>query len=234
LPIRPEVSNLASERACRSLKIINNTLSTFSSRILEETVSEFSRLPGIGKRTALRLVLHLLKGSQEDSERLGEALVKLHKDIKYCTICHNITEQNICEVCSDQKRDKQVLCIVEDIRDVITIENTQQFSGQYHILGGIISPMDGVGPNDLNIPTLLERIRNGVITEVIIALPATLEGDTTAFFIFKKINQIERPEIKFSTIARGISVGGDLEFADEVTLGRSILQRVPYENSLMK
>lgn len=123
---------------------------------------------------------------------------------------------------------------MEDIRDVIAIENTQQFSGQYHILGGIISPMDGVGPNDLNIPTLLERIRNGVITEVIIALPATLEGDTTAFFIFKKINQIERPEIKFSTIARGISVGGDLEFADEVTLGRSILQRVPYENSLMK
>ena len=214
MPISPEVSNLASEWAGRSFKIINNTLSTFSSRILEETVSELSRLPGIGKRTALRLVLHLLKASKEDSERLGEALVRLHHEVKYCSICHNISEK--------------------DIRDVIAIENTQQYKGHYHILGGIISPMDGIGPNDLNIPTLLERIKNNSITEIIIALPATMEGDTTSFFIFKKINQIDRPELKFSTIARGISVGGDLEFADEVTLGRSILQRVPYENSLMK
>lgn len=234
MPISPEVSNLASEWAGRLFKIINNTLSTFPSRILEETVSELSRLPGIGKRTALRLVLHLLKASKEDSERLGEALVRLHHEVKYCSICHNISEKEVCEVCSDPKRDKQYLCIVEDIRDVIAIENTQQYKGHYHILGGIISPMDGIGPNDLNIPTLLERIKNNSITEIIIALPATMEGDTTSFFIFKKINQIDRPELKFSTIARGISVGGDLEFADEVTLGRSILQRVPYENSLMK
>lgn len=211
-----------------------NKLSNFPSRIVEETVSEFSRLPGIGKRTALRLVLHLLKAQKEDSERLGEALVRLHKEIKYCTICHNISEKDICEVCSDEKRDKQFLCIVEDIRDVIAIENTQQYRGLYHILGGIISPMDGIGPNDLNIPSLLERIKIGAIREIIIALPATMEGDTTSFFIFKKINQTDNQEVKFSTIARGISVGGDLEFADEVTLGRSILQRVPYENSLMK
>lgn len=211
-----------------------NKLSNFPSRIVEETVSEFSRLPGIGKRTALRLVLHLLKAQKEDSERLGEALVRLHKEIRYCTICHNISEKDICEVCSDEKRDKQFLCIVEDIRDVIAIENTQQYRGLYHILGGIISPMDGIGPNDLNIPSLLERIKIGAIREIIIALPATMEGDTTSFFIFKKINQTDNQEVKFSTIARGISVGGDLEFADEVTLGRSILQRVPYENSLMK
>jgi recombination protein RecR len=209
-------------------------LSNFSSKILEETVSEFSRLPGIGKRTALRLVLHLLKADKEDAQRLGESLIRLHKEISFCKVCHNITEKEICDICSDPKRDRQYLCIVEDIRDVLAIENTQQYHGLYHILGGIISPMDGIGPNDLNIPSLLERIRSGTFTEIIIALPATMEGDTTSFFLFKKISQSEHPEVKFSTIARGISVGSDLEFADEVTLGRSILQRVPYENSLLK
>lgn len=214
--------------------IINTSLSTLSSRILEETVAEFSRLPGIGKRTALRLVLHLLKSEKEDSERLGEALIKLRKEIKYCSICHNISESDVCEICNDPRRDKNCLCIVEDIRDVIAIENTQQYKGHYHILGGIISPMDGIGPNDLNILSLLDRVRKGELNEIIIALPATMEGDTTSFFLFKKINQLEQSIIKFSSIARGISVGGDLEFADEVTLGRSILQRVPYENSLIK
>lgn len=214
--------------------IINTSLSTLSSRILEETVAEFSRLPGIGKRTALRLVLHLLKSEKEDSERLGEALIKLRKEIKYCSICHNISENDVCEICNDPRRDKNCLCIVEDIRDVIALENTQQYKGHYHILGGIISPMDGIGPNDLNILSLLDRVRKGELNEIIIALPATMEGDTTSFFLFKKINQLEQSAIKFSSIARGISVGGDLEFADEVTLGRSILQRVPYENSLIK
>lgn len=214
--------------------IINISLSTLSSRILEETVAEFSRLPGIGKRTALRLVLHLLKSEKEDSERLGEALIKLRTEIKYCSICHNISEKDVCEICNDPRRDKNCLCIVEDIRDVIAIENTQQYKGQYHILGGIISPMDGIGPNDLNILSLLDRVRKEELNEIIIALPATMEGDTTSFFLFKKINQLEQSIIKFSSIARGISVGGDLEFADEVTLGRSILQRVPYENSLIK
>lgn len=214
--------------------IINISLSTLSSRILEETVAEFSRLPGIGKRTALRLVLHLLKSEKEDSERLGEALIKLRTEIKYCSICHNISEKDVCEICNDPRRDKNCLCIVEDIRDVIAIENTQQYKGQYHILGGIISPMDGIGPNDLNILSLLDRVRKEELNEIIIALPATMERDTTSFFLFKKINQLEQSIIKFSSIARGISVGGDLEFADEVTLGRSILQRVPYENSLIK
>lgn len=209
-------------------------MSTLSSRILEETVAEFSRLPGIGKRTALRLVLHLLKSEKSDAERLGEALVRLHKEIQYCKQCHNISEKEICEICSDSRRDQQHLCIVEDIRDVIALENTQQYKGHYHILGGIISPMDGIGPNDLNILSLLERIKNEELKEIIIALPATMEGDTTSFFLYKKINQANRPDLKFTSIARGISVGGDLEFADEVTLGRSILQRVPYENSLIK
>ena len=231
MPIRAEVSNLASERASRRFKIINNTLSTFSSRILEETVTEFSRLPGIGKRTALRLVLHLLKASKEDSSRLGEALVRLHSEVKYCSICHNISEKEVCEVCSDPKRDRQFLCIVEDIRDVIAIENTQQYKGHYHILGGIISPMDGIGPSQLNINSLVEKTANGIINEVIMALSATMEGDTTVFYISKRLKDTD---VKISILARGVAIGGELEFADEVTLGRSLINRVPYENTLVK
>ncbi|MBK6445549.1 MAG: recombination protein RecR [Bacteroidetes bacterium] len=206
-------------------------LSTYSSRILEETVAEFSRLPGIGKRTALRLVLHLLKSAPEDSERLGNALVRLRKEIRYCSICHNITERETCAICSNPNRDESVICVVEDIRDVIAIENTNQFHGKYHVLGGIISPMDGIGPSDLAIDSLISRLKEHPVKELIMALSATMEGDTTSFFIFKKIASLQIQEIRFSTIARGVSIGDELEYADEVTLGRSILNRVPYENS---
>jgi recombination protein RecR len=190
-------------------------------------VNELSLLPGIGKRTALRLILHLLKVPPEQSRRLGETLAKLRDEIRYCKICNNITDKDVCNICSDPRRDEGVICVVEDIRDIIAIENTNQFSGRYHVLGGIISPVDGVGPADLEIPGLLERIRNPEIKEIIMALSATMEGDTTAFFLYKKIQQTGNPELRFSTIARGVSVGDELEYADEVTLGRSIMNRIP-------
>ncbi len=209
-------------------------MSTFPSRILEETIGEFARLPGIGKRSALRLALHLLKSPSDDSKRLGNLLLRLREEIVYCKQCHNISEKEICEICSNPKRDKSLICVVEDIRDVIAIENTQQFSGQYHVLGGIISPMEGVGPNDLAIDSLLLRLQSFPSSEVILALSATMEGDTTSFYLFKRIQQLQQVELRFSTIARGVSVGDELEYADEVTLGRSILNRVPYEISLSR
>ncbi len=232
--IQAEVSNLALGAYKEFAHFINTRLSTFSSRILEEAVTEFSRLPGIGKRTALRLVLHLLKVQPEDTIRLGRVISDLRDKIRYCKVCHNITENELCSICSDPRRDDSVLCIVEDIRDVIAIENTQQFRGKYHILGGIISPIDGIGPNDLNIDSMLDRLKQPEIKEMILAFSATMEGDTTAFFIHKKIVQLGRNDIQFSTIARGVSIGDELEYADEVTLGRSILNRVPYENSIRR
>ncbi len=209
-------------------------MSSFSSKILDDAVSEFSRLPGIGKRSALRMVLHLLKMPAEDAGRLGMAIQRLRQDIRYCRICKNISDSDVCSICGNRRRDNSVICIVEDIRDIIAIENTNQFTGKYHVLGGIISPIDGIGPNELNITSLMERLKNPEVKEIIIALSATMEGDTTAFYLFKKITQSGFSGFKFSTIARGVSVGDELEYADEVTLGRSILNRVPYENSLIK
>lgn len=191
-------------------------------------------MPGIGKRSALRMVLHLLKMPAEDAGRLGMAIQRLRQDIRYCRICKNISDSDVCGICGNQRRDNSVICIVEDIRDIIAIENTNQFTGKYHVLGGIISPIDGIGPNELNITSLMERLKNPEVKEIIIALSATMEGDTTAFYLFKKITQSGFSGFKFSTIARGVSVGDELEYADEVTLGRSILNRVPYENSLIK
>ncbi len=217
-----------------SLIYQHTKLSSFPSRILEETIGAFSRLPGIGKRSALRLALHLLKAPSEDSKRLGNLLLRLKEEVVYCKRCHNISEKEICEICSNSRRDSSLICVVEDIRDVIAIENTQQYSGMYHVLGGIISPMEGVGPNDLMIDSLLERLRTSPSSEVILALSATMEGDTTSFYIFKRIQQLEQPELRFSTIARGVSVGDELEYADEVTLGRSILNRVPYDFSISR
>ena len=201
----------------------------FSSKLLEQAVNEMSQLPGIGKRTALRLVLHLLKQPQSQTVALSKALVDLRTEVKFCKSCHNISDSEVCEICSSPNRHKEIVCVVEDIRDVMAIENTSQFKGLYHVLGGKISPMDGVGPSQLNIPTLVEKARGGSIEEIIFALSSTLEGDTTNFYIFKKLQGID---IKTSTIARGIAVGDELEFADEVTLGRSITNRVPFENSL--
>src|SRR5690606_5498039 len=201
----------------------------FSSKLLENAVNEVSQLPGIGKRTALRLVLHLLRQPEQHTLELVEALQALRTQVRYCNNCHNISDRELCEICSSAKRDRSWVCVVEDIRDVMAIENTGQYQGVYHVLGGKISPMDGVGPSDLNIVSLVEKVKLGEIKEIIFALSSTMEGDTTNFYIFK---QLEGYSIETSTIARGIAVGDELEYADEVTLGRSILNRIPFENSL--
>ena len=201
----------------------------FSSKLLEQAVYEVSQLPGIGKRTALRLVLHLLRQSENQTQLLTQALLKLRTEIKFCKNCHNISDVELCEICANPNRDASIICVVEDVRDVMAIENTSQYRGQYHVLGGKISPLDGIGPQDLTIYSLIEKVKSGFVDEVIFALSSTMEGDTTNFYIFR---QLESFNIKTSTIARGIAVGDELEFADEVTLGRSILHRVPFENSL--
>ena len=201
----------------------------FSSKLLENAVNEMSQLPGIGKRTALRLVLHLLRQEASQTTDLAAALVHLKTEIKYCSNCFGISDTAQCHICANTKRDQSLLCVVEDSRDIMAIENTSQYNGLYFVLGGKISPMEGIGPGDLNIAPLVEKLREGVVKEVIFAMSASMEGDTTNFYIFK---QIEGLAIKTSTIARGISVGDELEYADEVTLGRSILQRIPFENAL--
>lgn len=200
----------------------------FSSKLLERAVHEMSQLPGIGKRTALRLVLHLLKQPGERTHFLAESLTQLRDDIKFCTSCHNISDVTLCEICANSSRNQKLICVVEDIRDVMAIENTRQYNGLYHVLGGKISPIDGIGPGQLHIGTLVEKVKSGQIEEVIFALSSTMEGDTTNFFIYK---QIKDYPVVTSTISRGISVGDELEYADEVTLGRSILQRIPLEIS---
>ncbi len=200
----------------------------FSSKLLETAVNEMSQLPGIGKRTALRLVLHLLKQPKEQTTFLSQALTSMREEVRFCVSCHNISDVDLCAICSNEKRDHQIICVVEDIRDVMAIENTGQFRGIYHVLGGKISPIDGVGPNQLNISSLVEKVKSGEVAEIIFALSSTIEGDTTNFYIYK---QIQDCEVISSTIARGISVGDELEYADEVTLGRSILHRVPFEKS---
>lgn len=201
----------------------------FSSKLLEKAVNEMSQLPGIGKRTALRLILHLLKQPKEQTAFLSQALTLMREEIKFCSSCHNISDSSVCEICNNQNRDHKTVCVVEDIRDVMAIENTGQFRGVYHVLGGKISPIDGIGPSQLNINTLIAKVKSKNIKEIIFALSPTMEGDTTNFYIYK---QIQEDDIITSTIARGISVGDELEYADEVTLGRSILQRVPFENSM--
>ena len=201
----------------------------FSSKLLEKAVNEMAQLPGIGKRTALRLVLHLLKQPVMQTSFLAQAITTMREEVKFCESCHNISDVTICEICSNNKRNHFIICVVEDIRDVMAIENTGQFRGIYHVLGGKISPIDGIGPSQLNINTLVKKVKSGNVTEIIFALSSTMEGDTTNFYIYK---QIQDCTIITSTIARGISVGDELEYADEVTLGRSILQRVPFEKSL--
>lgn len=200
----------------------------FSSTLLENAVNEFSKLPGIGRKTALRLVLHLLKQSNNEVEKFGKSMIQLREEIQYCKVCHNISDTEVCQICSNPSRDNQTLCVVENIKDVMSVENTQQFKGLYHVLGGIISPMDGVGPHDLQIESLIERVKNDEVKEVILALSTTMEGDTTNFYIFRKLAPYN---IKITTIARGIAVGDELEYADEVTLGRSIVNRVDFTNS---
>lgn len=201
----------------------------FSSKLLAEAVNEMAQLPGIGRRTALRLVLHLLKQPESQTVALSKALVDLKTEVKFCKNCHNISDTDLCEICANKSRQSNLVCVVEDVRDVMAIENTSQYRGLYHVLGGKINPMDGIGPSQLTIKSLVEKARVGEIEEIIFALSSTLEGDTTNFYIFK---QLEGLNIKTSTIARGIAVGDELEYADEVTLGRSITNRIPFENSL--
>jgi len=202
--------------------------SPFPSILLENAVNEFARLPGIGRKSALRLVLHLLRQDEESVTRFTESVLKLKREVKYCSICHNISDSEICSICADKTRDSSVICVVENIKEVMAIEKTVQFEGLYHVLGGIISPIDGIGPSDLEIASLEERVKAGGIREVILALSATMEGDTTNFYIFRKLQPYG---VKVSIIARGVSVGDEIEYADEVTLGRSILNRTPFDES---
>ena len=198
----------------------------YPSQLLDKAVMEFSKLPGIGRKTALRLVLHLLRQSEDDVEQFTGSLSKMKKEVKYCRVCHNISDTELCPVCADQRRDASTICVVENIQDVMAIENTQQYHGLYHVLGGIISPMDGIGPSDIEIDSLVKRVENGGIQEVILALSSTMEGDTTNFYISRKLQGFD---VKLSVLARGISVGDELEYTDEVTLGRSILNRTPFD-----
>lgn len=200
----------------------------YPSKLLEKAVSEFAKLPGIGRKTALRLVLFMLRQSKEDVDNFGEAITTIRHDVKYCKICHNISDTDVCPICSDERRDASTVCVVENIRDVMAVENTLQYHGLYHVLGGIISPMDGIGPSDIEIDSLAERVAAGNIKEVILALSSTMEGDTTNFYISRRLQQYD---VKISVIARGISVGDELEYTDEVTLGRSIINRTPFENN---
>lgn len=202
--------------------------SQYPSALLENAVNEFAKLPGIGRKTALRLVLHLLRQEDSQVEGFAQALVTLKQDVKYCRNCHNISDSEVCGICSDKSRDASTLCVVENIREVMAIENTTQFKGLYHVLGGIISPIDGIGPSDLQITGLEERVKQGGVKEVILALSATMEGDTTNFYIFRKLHPYD---VKVSIIARGVAVGDEIEYADEITLGRSILNRTPFDES---
>ncbi|HKJ40962.1 MAG TPA: recombination mediator RecR [Sunxiuqinia sp.] len=201
----------------------------FPSRLLENAVNEFAKLPGIGRKTALRLVLHLLKQEKTDVDIFGSSIIQLRNEIKHCQVCHNISDVDTCNICSNPSRNPQEVCVVENIKDVMAIENTQQFNGLYHVLGGIISPMDGVGPSDLEINSLLERVKSGEVKEIVLALSTTMEGDTTNFFIYKKLKDFD---VKISTLARGVSIGDELEYADEITLGRSIKNRLDFESTL--
>jgi recombination protein RecR len=199
------------------------------SKLVENAVNEMAQLPGIGKRTALRLVLHLLKQPLDQTEALAEALATMRKDIQFCTICHTISDEEICGICSNASRDASIICVVEDVRDVMAIENTNMFKGVYHVLGGKISPIEGIGPSQLKITSLVEKVKDGRVSEIIFALSSTMEGDTTNFYIYKQLKDFA---VKMSTIARGISVGDELEYADEITLGRSLLHRIPFETAI--
>lgn len=201
---------------------------SLNSALLENAVAELSKLPGIGEKTALRLALHLLRQGEETAFSLGNAIIEMRKNIRYCSECHNISEEETCEICSDPKRDPSIICVVENIKDVITVESTNEFHGKYHVLGGVISPLDGISPSDLEIDSLVERVKEGKIKEVILALNPTIEGDTTNYYIFRKLAPFD---VEVSLLARGLSIGNELEYTDELTLGRSILNRIPFKDT---
>ncbi len=205
------------------------TLDNFPSKLLENAVAEFAKLPGIGKKTALRLVLYLLKRDAEEVRRFSESMIRLREEVKHCRVCRNISDNDLCNICSNPSRDSRQVCVVENIRDVMSIENTQQYKGVYHVLGGIISPMDGIGPSDLEIDSLIKRVESGEVSEIIFALSTTMEGDSTNFYLYKKLKPFD---ITITTLARGVSIGDELEYTDEITLGRSLINRMPFEQSL--
>lgn len=200
---------------------------SFNSRLLDSAVNEIAKLPGIGRKTALRLALHLLRQPEEVAENLGEAIIKMRQEVGYCHTCHNISESEECPICSDMRRDRSSVCVVENVKDVLAVEATHEHKGLYHVLGGLISPAEGVGPSDIEIDSLVERVASGTISEIILALSPTMEGDTTGFYIFRRLSDYD---VRITVLARGISVGGDLEYTDEVTLGRSILNRIPFSD----
>lgn len=201
-------------------------MNSYNSQLLDNAVAELGKLPGIGRKTALRLALHLLRQEEGESVALGEAIINLRKNIRYCTTCHNISEKDTCDICSDRSRDRSIICVVENVKDLLTVESTREHKGLYHVLGGLISPLDGVSPSDLEIQSLIERVAAGGVNEVILALSPTLEGDTTSFYISRKLAPYD---VVISMLARGVSLGNDLEYTDELTLGRSIVNRVPYK-----
>jgi recombination protein RecR len=203
--------------------------SEFPSKLLENAVNEFSSLPGIGRKTALRLVMFLLKRDSEEVRKFGESIIKLHADIYYCKVCHNISDSEICNICNDKNRDRSLICVIENIQDVMAIENTRQYKGMYHVLGGIISPVDGIGPADLKIDSLEEKVKKGDIKEIIFALSTTMEGDTTNYYLYKRLHKYN---IELTILARGVAIGDELEYTDEITLGRSIMNRTPFINPL--
>lgn len=206
-------------------------LDRFPSRLLENAVNEFAKLPGIGRKSALRLVLHLLKQEVHEVEIFANSLIQLRSELKHCKVCHNISDTDVCNICSNPSRNAGFICVVENIKDVMAIENTHQFSGLYHVLGGIISPMDGIGPSDLEVESLVNRVKDGSVEEIVLALSTTMEGDTTNFFIYKKL---KNQHVKISTLARGVSIGDELEYTDEVTLGRSLVNRMNFEDSIIQ
>ncbi len=203
----------------------------YSSKLLENVVNEFSKLPGIGKKTALRMALHLLKQEEESVKQFGQAVIQLRSEVRYCIRCHNLSDSEVCEICSDPHRDQTTVCVVETIRDVMSIENTGQYRGVYHVLGGVISPMDGIGPSDLTVESLEQKVAEGKVAEIILALSTTMEGDTTNFYIYRKVKDLP---VVISTLARGVSIGDELEYTDQVTLGRSIVNRLPFECTFNK
>ena len=200
----------------------------YPSKLLDNAVNEFASLPGIGRKTAFRLVMNLLRRDSDEVKRFGETLIKLHDEILYCKICHNISDTEICTICNDKSRDKTIICVVENIQDVLAVENTRQFKGLYHVLGGIISPIDGIGPSDIKIDSLEKKVQKGEIKELILALSTTMEGDTTNYYLYKRLNKYN---IQLSTLARGVAIGDELEYTDEITLGRSIMNRTPFITS---
>lgn len=210
------------------LVVLQNMNQKYPSALLEEAVNEFAKLPGVGRKTALRFVLHLLRQEKTAVENFGTSLLKLAREVKYCTVCHNLSDTDICALCANTERDETILCVVENVKEVMVVENTRQFTGQYHVLGGIISPMDGIGPADLKIESLVDRVHSGIVKEVILALSTTMEGDTTNFYIFRKLAPYP---VKISIIARGISIGDEIEYADEITLGRSIVNRTLFTDA---